>query len=116
MKRILLKDQFWLRSRLHNIVEGLVPGFDRSKHPLVWVESMESLNFILSDHNRWLMKLIAEASPSTYVELLDDSGMAPEDLWKTLQVLVNFRLLDIKTKDHVLVMTPASGPLEILVD
>lgn len=115
MRKILLSDQFWLRSRLRDIVTGNMPGFDRSKHPLIWVESTESLGNILSDHNRQILRWVSAVSPLSYAALLDGCGLAPDDLWRTLQMLMNFRLLEVKTKNHLLIFTLPAGPLEVFI-
>ena len=116
MRKILVMDQFRLRDHLRHLVSGNGPVFDKTKQPLVWIQGIASLNRILSDKNRTLMKWLVCISPASYAELADFCGMAPDDLWRTLQMLINFRLIHVKADHNLLTLVPPRGNIEIIVD
>jgi predicted transcriptional regulator len=67
--------------------------------PKVWFTSIESFAKVLSDRNRALLALIAEARPNSITELAALSGRAKANLSRTL-----------KTMERYGIVTLAKGP------
>ena len=64
--------------------------------PKVWFTSMGSFARVLSDRNRALLELIAEAQPDSIAELASLSGRAKSNLSRTLKTLERYGLVRIK--------------------
>ncbi|MFQ5450573.1 MAG: helix-turn-helix domain-containing protein [Nitrospinaceae bacterium] len=62
----------------------------------IWFTSMESFAKVLSDRNRSLLKLIAEAQPDSLSELASLSGRAKSNLSRTLHTMERYGLVRFK--------------------
>ena len=62
----------------------------------VWFTSMGSFARVLSDRNRALLELIAEAQPDSIAELASLSGRAKSNLSRTLKTLERYGLVRLK--------------------
>lgn len=67
-----------------------VPNRDE---PKVWFQSLETLAQVLSDKNRSLLALIAEAKPASLSELAEQSGRAKSNLSRTLRTMERYGLV-----------------------
>ncbi len=68
----------------------------RRGEPKVWFTSMESFARVLSDRNRALLELIAEARPGSITELAELSGRAKSNLSRTLKTMEQYGLVRLK--------------------
>ena len=68
----------------------------RRGDPKIWFTSMESFAKILSDRNRVLLVLIAEAQPSSLAELSTLSGRARSNLSRTLKTMERYGLVQLR--------------------
>jgi len=68
----------------------------RRGEPKVWFTSMESFAKILSDKNRALLALIAEAEPGSLAELSELSGRAKSNLSRTLRTMEHYGLVQLR--------------------
>ncbi len=59
----------------------------------IWFTSMESFARVLSDRNRALLGLIAEARPGSIAELAELSGRAKSNLSRTLKTMERYGLV-----------------------
>ncbi len=64
--------------------------------PKIWFTSMESFAKVLSDRNRALLALIAEAKPGSLAELAALSGRAKSNLSRTLKTMARYGLVELK--------------------
>ena len=64
--------------------------------PKVWFTSMGSFARVLSDRNRALLELIAEAQPDSIAELANLSGRAKSNLSRTLKTLEGYGLVRLE--------------------
>ena len=65
----------------------------RPGEPTIWFTSMESFARVLSDRNRALLGLIAEARPVSIAELAALSGRAKSNLSRTLKTMERYGLV-----------------------
>jgi predicted transcriptional regulator len=83
-----------MKTRTMAIARGqYTPG--RSE-PKVWFTSMESFARVLSDRNRALLGLIAQAEPESITELASLSGREKSNLSRTLKTLEHYGLVRLK--------------------
>ena len=68
----------------------------RRSEPKVWFTSIESAARILSDRNRALLRLIADAQPESLTELAALSGRAKSNLSRTLKTMERYGLVRLK--------------------
>jgi predicted transcriptional regulator len=68
----------------------------RRGEPRVWFTSMESFAKVLSDKNRALLVLIAEAQPGSLAELSELSGRAKSNLSRTLRTMERYGLVQLR--------------------
>ncbi len=68
----------------------------RRGEPKIWFTSMESFAKILSDRNRALLFLIAEAQPDSLAELSNLSGRAKSNLSRTLKTMERYGLVQLR--------------------
>ena len=66
------------------------------EEPRIWFPSMDSLAQILSDQNRALIRLIAEAHPESISELAKLSHRKQSNLSRTLKTLSSYGLVDLQ--------------------
>jgi len=71
----------------------------RRDDPKIWFTSMESFAKVLSDRNRALLALIAEAQPDSLAELSELSGRAKSNLSRTLKTMERYGLVQLR-KGH----------------
>ncbi len=64
--------------------------------PKIWFTSMDSFARVLSDRNRALLRLIAEAEPESLSELAVLSGRAKSNLSRTLKTMAQYGLVTLK--------------------
>lgn len=83
----------------------------RRGEPKVWFTSMESFAKILSDRNRALLALIAEAQPDSLAELSVISGRAKSNLSRTLRTMERYGLVQLRkgASGKILPRVPYSG-------
>ncbi|WP_417664479.1 helix-turn-helix domain-containing protein [Pseudidiomarina donghaiensis] len=89
-----VKPQEEIRARLIAIAKGEVKPAENE--PKVWFPSIRSLAEVLSDHNRELLKMIAENNPQSLKELSELSGRAPSNLSRSLKTMSNFGLVKME--------------------
>jgi len=89
-----VKPQSEIRARLIAIAKGEVKPTENE--PKVWFPSIRSLAEVLSDHNRELLKMIAESEPQSLKELSELSGRAPSNLSRSLKTMANFGLVKME--------------------
>jgi len=83
-----------MKARTISIAQGqYTPG--RSE-PKVWFTSIESFARVLSDRNRALLGLIAQAEPESITELASLSGREKSNLSRTLKTLEHYGLVRLK--------------------
>jgi predicted transcriptional regulator len=68
----------------------------RRGEPKIWFTSMESFAKVLSDRNRALLALIAEARPESLAELAALSGRAKSNLSRTLKTMERYGLVELQ--------------------
>lgn len=68
----------------------------RRGEPKIWFTSMESFAKILSDRNRALLALIADAQPDSLAELSTLSGRAKSNLSRTLKTMERYGLVQLR--------------------
>ena len=68
----------------------------RRHEPRVWFTSMESFAKVLSDRNRALLALIAQAEPGSLSELASLSGRAKSNLSRTLKTMERYGLVELR--------------------
>lgn len=68
----------------------------RRGEPKVWFTSMESFARILSDKNRALLALIAQAQPESLAALSELSGRAKSNLSRTLRTMERYGLVQLR--------------------
>lgn len=65
--------------------------------PKVWFPSMKAVSEVLSDHNRELLRVIADRHPESIKELADMTGRQPSNVSRTLHTMKRYGLVDFKT-------------------
>lgn len=83
-----------IKARTLAIVRG-----ERPRHrgePKVWFASVESFAKVLSERNRALLELIADAEPESLAELAALSGRAKSNLSRTLKTMERYGLVHLK--------------------
>lgn len=68
----------------------------RKGEPKVWFTSTESFARVLSEKNRALLHLIAEAEPESLAELAALSGRAKSNLSRTLKTMERYGLVQLR--------------------
>ena len=68
----------------------------RRGEPKIWFTSMESFAKILSDRNRALLVLIAQAQPESLAALAELSGRAKSNLSRTLRTMERYGLVELR--------------------
>ncbi|TXL63577.1 HVO_A0114 family putative DNA-binding protein [Zeimonas arvi] len=68
----------------------------RPGEPKVWFTSMRSLAEVLSDDNRALLRLIAEARPVSISALAEISGRKPGNLSRTLKTMSRYGIVELE--------------------
>lgn len=68
----------------------------RKGEPKIWFTSIESFSKILSDRNRALLSLIADAHPGSLAELSQLSGRAKSNLSRTLRTMERYGLVELR--------------------
>ena len=61
--------------------------------PKVWFSSIESFAKVLSEHNRELLRVIAEIKPESLNELAEATGRAKSNLSRTLKTMERYGLV-----------------------
>ena len=87
-----------IRERMLAIARGeITPG---RNEPKIWFTSMKSLAEVLSDQNRALLRIIAEARPDSITSLAKLTGRAPSNLSRTLKTMSHYGLVEMRRKDR----------------
>lgn len=82
-----------MKARTLAIAQGV---YKRKRgEPKVWFTSMESFARVLSDRNRELLALIAEAQPESLTELERLSGRRKSNLSRTLRTMERYGLVSL---------------------
>jgi len=68
----------------------------RPGEPKVWFTSMRSLAEVLSDENRALLRLIAEAQPASISALAELSGRKQGNLSRTLKTMSRYGIVELE--------------------
>lgn len=81
---------------------AIVTGKHKRKRgePKIWFNSMASLAQVLSDQNRELLTLIAEAEPESISELARLSHRSQSNLTRTLKKMERYGLVNMKTGER----------------
>ena len=88
----------------------------RGDDPKVWFTSVESFAKVLSDRNRALLSLIAEARPESLAELSEISGRARSNLSRTLKTMERYGLVQLrKGQGRVIVPRAPYSGIELAV-
>ncbi len=64
--------------------------------PKVWFTSPESFSRVLSDRNRAMLQVIAEAAPESLAELAELTGRKKSNLSRTLETMERYGFLQLK--------------------
>ena len=64
--------------------------------PKVWFTSPESFARVLSDRNRAMLQVIAEAAPESLAELAELTGRQKSNLSRTLKTMERYGLVQLK--------------------
>jgi predicted transcriptional regulator len=64
--------------------------------PKVWFSSIESFAKVLSEHNRELLRVIAETKPQSLNELAEVTGRAKSNLSRTLKTMERYGLVQFE--------------------
>jgi|SRR5439155_25260583 len=88
----------------------------RGRHePKVWFSSIDSFAKVLSERNRELLRVIAEAKPQSLNELAQTTGRAKSNLSRTLKTMERYGLVRFeKGKGRTLV--PRTPYTDIVLD
>lgn len=65
--------------------------------PKVWFPSMKAVSEVLSDHNRELLRVIADRHPESIKELADMTGRQPSNVSRTLQTMKRYGLVEFRS-------------------
>jgi predicted transcriptional regulator len=83
--------------------------------PKVWFSSIESFAKVLSEHNRELLRVIAETKPQSLNELAAATGRAKSNLSRTLRTMERYGLVRLeKGKGRTLV--PRTPYTDVVLD
>jgi predicted transcriptional regulator len=83
--------------------------------PKVWFSSIESFAKVLSERNRELLRVIAEAKPQSVNELAEVTGRAKSNLSRTLRTMERYGLVRFeKGKGRTLV--PRTPYTDVVLD
>ncbi len=82
--------------------------------PKVWFTSIESFAKVLSEKNRMLLEVIAEAEDLTLTELAVKTGREKSNLSRTLKTMERYGLVDLERKNGNVI--PHVGYSKISVD
>ena len=66
--------------------------------PRIWFTSMKSLAEVLSDDDRALLRVIAEAKPESISALAEITGRHPSNLSRTLKTMSNYGIVELKRR------------------
>jgi predicted transcriptional regulator len=92
--RIGIMSQEKIRARTIAIAKGeYKPG---KSDPKIWFPSMKALSEVLSDHNRELLRVIAEQQPESIKQLAEMTDRQPNNLSRTLATMKRYGLVEIK--------------------
>jgi predicted transcriptional regulator len=83
-----------IRARVLKIARGEYKP--QAGEPKVWFTSMKSLAEVLSDDNRALLRVIAEARPESISALAQATGRKPGNLSRTLKTMSHYGIVDLK--------------------
>lgn len=88
--------------------------------PKIWFSSLESLAQVLSEKNRLLIEIIAEAQPASIAELEALTGRRQSNLSRTLKTMAQYGLVELHREgrtvvpralyDRIQVDVPVAGP------
>jgi predicted transcriptional regulator len=83
--------------------------------PKVWFSSIDSFAKVLSEHNRELLRVIAETKPQSLNELAEATGRAKSNLSRTLKTMERYGLVRFeKGKGRTLV--PRTPYTDVVLD
>ena len=92
--RIGIMPQEKIRARTIAIAKGEYKP--KATDPKVWFPSMKAVSEVLSDHNRHLIRVIAERHPESIKELADMTGRKPNNVSRTLDTMKRYGLVEIQ--------------------
>lgn len=96
--RIGIMSQEKIRARTIAIAKGEYSP--KSSDPKVWFPSMKAVSEVLSDHNRELLRVIAECHPDSIRQLADMTGREPNNVSRTLHTMKRYGLVDVKVENR----------------
>ncbi|MBN9460311.1 MAG: helix-turn-helix domain-containing protein [Burkholderiales bacterium] len=73
----------------------------KAGEPKIWFTSMKSLAEVLSDDNRALLRVIAEAQPESISALAQATGRKPGNLSRTLKTMSNYGIVALERKRNL---------------
>ena len=83
--------------------------------PKVWFSSIESFAKVLSEHNRELLRVIAETKPQSLNELAKKTGRAKSNLSRTLKTLERYGLVSFE-KGKGRTLKPRTPYTDVVLD
>ncbi len=96
---------------------AIVRGEHKRKpdEPKVWFSSIESFAKVLSEHNRELLRVIAETKPQSLNELAKKTGRAKSNLSRTLKTLERYDLVSLE-KGKGRTLKPRTPYTDVVLD
>ncbi len=109
-----------MKARTLAIARGQKPAPDE---PKVWFSSAESFARVLSDHNRAVLQIIAEAGPKSLTELAELTGRKKSNLSRTLKTMERYGFVQLERGargsviprvlyDRISLVLPLSRPVQ----
>jgi predicted transcriptional regulator len=83
--------------------------------PKVWFTSIESFAKVLSEHNRALLRVIAETKPESLQALADKTGRAKSNLSRTLKTMQRYGLVQFE-KGKGRTLAPRTPYTDVVLD
>jgi predicted transcriptional regulator len=83
--------------------------------PKVWFTSIESFAKVLSEHNRELLRVIAETKPDSLQALADKTGRAKSNLSRTLKTMQRYGLVQFE-KGKGRTLAPRTPYTDVVLD
>ncbi len=83
--------------------------------PKVWFSSIESFAKVLSEHNRELLRVIAETKPHSLNELAETTGRAKSNLSRTLKTMERYGLVRFE-KGKGRTLAPRTPYTDVVLD
>lgn len=83
--------------------------------PKIWFNSIESFAKVLSERNRELLRVIAEAKPASLQALAEKTGRAKSNLSRTLKTMERYGLVQLE-RGKGRTMAPRTAYTHVVLD